>query len=76
MDDGGLGRELGYVTDVVHPTLGAHSRATALIEMSRSATISDGTAPLVGAHTDEVLREIGYDDERLADLRGRGIIAG
>jgi crotonobetainyl-CoA:carnitine CoA-transferase CaiB-like acyl-CoA transferase len=76
MGDGGLGRELGLVTDVVHPTLGAHPRATALVEFSRSASLSDGTAPTIGQHTDQVLREIGYDDERIADLRARGIVGG
>jgi crotonobetainyl-CoA:carnitine CoA-transferase CaiB-like acyl-CoA transferase len=29
----------------------------------------------VGAHTDEVLGEAGYDAARIADLRARGIVA-
>jgi alpha-methylacyl-CoA racemase len=32
-------------------------------------------APAVGAHTDEVLGEAGYDAARIADLRARGIVA-
>jgi crotonobetainyl-CoA:carnitine CoA-transferase CaiB-like acyl-CoA transferase len=31
-------------------------------------------APSLGEHTDEVLSELGYDDERRADLRTRGVI--
>ena len=31
-------------------------------------------APALGAHTEELLREIGYDDRRIADLRARAVI--
>jgi len=34
----------------------------------------DGGGPALGAHTDEVLRELGFDDVRIAQLRERGII--
>lgn len=34
-------------------------------------------APTVGQHTDEVLRDLlGWDDERIADARGRGALGG
>jgi len=33
-----------------------------------------GTAPLVGQHTDEVLKGIGYDEKTIASLRGAGTI--
>lgn len=32
-------------------------------------------APALGEHTDEVLREAGYDDQRIAVLRGKGAVA-
>ncbi|MDP3136801.1 MAG: CoA transferase, partial [Burkholderiaceae bacterium] len=32
------------------------------------------TAPKLGAHTDEVLGEAGYDDAKIAALRGAGVI--
>jgi crotonobetainyl-CoA:carnitine CoA-transferase CaiB-like acyl-CoA transferase len=32
-------------------------------------------APMLGEHTDEVLkRQLGLDDERLAELKARGVI--
>ena len=41
-----------------------------------SATPGDfaGGGPALGEHTDEVLRELGFDRARIADLRARGII--
>jgi crotonobetainyl-CoA:carnitine CoA-transferase CaiB-like acyl-CoA transferase len=33
-----------------------------------------GGGPALGQHTDEVLREIGYDAERIAALRARGVV--
>ena len=33
-----------------------------------------GTAPLTGQHTDEVLRGLGYDEERIAALRAEGAV--
>lgn len=33
-----------------------------------------GTSPLIGQHTDEVLRELGYDDAKIAALRERGAV--
>ncbi len=34
----------------------------------------DGGGPALGQHTDEVLRDLGYDDARIDDLRARHII--
>ena len=31
-------------------------------------------APLLGEHTDEILGELGYDADRIADLRAREIV--
>jgi formyl-CoA transferase len=35
-----------------------------------------GTGPLLGQHTDAVLRELGYDAARIAELRAKGVIGG
>ena len=34
----------------------------------------DGGGPRLGEHTEDVLREIGYDADTIASLRARGII--
>jgi crotonobetainyl-CoA:carnitine CoA-transferase CaiB-like acyl-CoA transferase len=33
-----------------------------------------GPAPASGEHTDEILRELGYDDGRIGELRSRGAV--
>jgi crotonobetainyl-CoA:carnitine CoA-transferase CaiB-like acyl-CoA transferase len=34
----------------------------------------DRAAPQLGAHTEELLRNLGYDAKRIAELRARGVI--
>lgn len=42
--------------------------------LSRTPGGFDGGGPRLGEHTDAVLRELGYDDGTIADLRSRGIV--
>ena len=71
---GGMGRELGFVTEQTHPVIGDYVRLTPTVTLSRSAGVT-GPAPLCGAQTDAVLTEIGYGD-RIDALRAAGIIGG
>jgi crotonobetainyl-CoA:carnitine CoA-transferase CaiB-like acyl-CoA transferase len=76
MGDGdSIGRSMGIVVDLEHPVIGRYPRLTPLATMSRSEGRTGG-APLLGAQTDAVLSEIGYSDDRIADLRARGVIGG
>jgi crotonobetainyl-CoA:carnitine CoA-transferase CaiB-like acyl-CoA transferase len=60
---------------VEHPTAGALELVGPPFELE-SATLAAGTPPpLLGQHTAEVLGELGVDDERLASLEERGVIA-
>ena len=69
-----VGRASGWVTEVVHPTFDAHLRLAPLVRFSRSATQAK-PGVLAGSATDAVLRELGYDDVAIADLRARRIVA-
>jgi crotonobetainyl-CoA:carnitine CoA-transferase CaiB-like acyl-CoA transferase len=55
MDDDGLGRAMGIVTEVEHPVFDRHTRLTAPVSFSRSATQAL-SAPTIGQQTDSVLR--------------------
>ncbi|MGI6852118.1 CaiB/BaiF CoA transferase family protein [Mesorhizobium sp. 1B3] len=42
--------------------------------LSDAPSINRLGPPLVGEHTDRILREMGFSDDRIADLAGRGIV--
>jgi formyl-CoA transferase len=43
-------------------------------KLSRTPGDFAGGGPRLGEHTDAVLREFGYGDATIADLRARGIV--
>ena len=70
---GRLGEALGIVTDQTHPVIGDYSRLAPMVRFSRTEGVA-GPAPMCGEHTDRVLAELGYDDERIGKLRESGVI--
>ena len=44
------------------------------VDYSANAWTVKRPSPEIGEHTDELLTEAGYDADRLADLRRRGVI--
>jgi crotonobetainyl-CoA:carnitine CoA-transferase CaiB-like acyl-CoA transferase len=68
-----FGRASGYLADVVHPTFDEHPRLAPLVRFSRSATRAE-PGVLAGSATDAVMRELGFDDPAIADLRTRNVI--
>jgi crotonobetainyl-CoA:carnitine CoA-transferase CaiB-like acyl-CoA transferase len=44
------------------------------VHMSGTPLRPQGASPTVGQHTADVLRALGYDAARIADLRARGIV--
>jgi len=73
MAPGGLAHQLGLTTEVVHPIFGEHSRLTALVGFSRSATRAQAGVT-IGQQTATVLGELGIRDDELAALAARGVI--
>jgi crotonobetainyl-CoA:carnitine CoA-transferase CaiB-like acyl-CoA transferase len=72
-DPEGVARACGFVVEVEHPTLERHPRLVPAVRFSRSPCVA-GAGPKLGQHTDLVLRELGYDEARIAELRAKGVI--
>ena len=67
-------RASGTVVEVEHPTRGAYLTVGNPIKLSASAT-EVTRAPLLGEHTDEILREVlGCSDTEIGDIFGSGAV--
>jgi crotonobetainyl-CoA:carnitine CoA-transferase CaiB-like acyl-CoA transferase len=62
-------RARGMLREVEHPTAGTVRLPGSPMFLSRTPTTVRRHPPLLGEHTEEVLREHGYDDGALAALR-------
>jgi crotonobetainyl-CoA:carnitine CoA-transferase CaiB-like acyl-CoA transferase len=63
-----------YSTTVVSPIFDEHPRHAPYVRFSRSLTQAKGSCAL-GEHTADLLHEIGYDDDAIADLAKRGVVS-
>jgi formyl-CoA transferase len=69
-------RANGTVVEVEHPTRGAYLTVGNPIKLSASPT-EVTRAPLLGEHTDEILREVlGCTDAEIGDILGSGAVGG
>ena len=66
-------RESGTIVEVEHPTRGKYLTVGNPIKMSDSPTHVT-RAPLLGEHTEEVLRQLGYGADAVALLRAERVI--
>ena len=62
----------GMVVETDHPTLGRLKTLGSPLKMSETPPITGRRAPLLGEHTRDVLREVGYDDEAIDQLGAGG----
>jgi len=67
-------RHLGIVQPVEHGTLGRLDLVGQPVTLSRTPSALHRASPERGEHTDEVLHELGYDDNEIAALRAQSII--
>ena len=61
--------------NMVHPRHGPVRQAGIAIKLSDTPGSIRGAGPALGEHTDEVLRALGYDETRRAELRQAGTVA-
>ena len=66
--------ERGKVVDVPHPTAGTVKLMGMPIELSDTPGRIEAHPPLLGEHTEEVLKQTGYSDVEIATLRAGGIV--
>jgi len=65
-------REMAVEVD--HPTAGRTRVLGIPFKLSRTPGAVRRPAPTLGQHTDEVLRELGYDEAMIGDLRARKVV--
>jgi crotonobetainyl-CoA:carnitine CoA-transferase CaiB-like acyl-CoA transferase len=65
----------GYLVSLEHPVAGAYKTVAPAVKMAKSPLAVQGTAPLFGEHTREVLAEARYSREEIEGLIERGVVA-
>lgn len=66
--------ENDYIAEVNHPTRGKMGMVASPIQLSKTPGTIRSTAPEAGQHTEEILLEIGYTWEDIAQLKNEKII--
>lgn len=62
------------ITEVRHPKFGPIRQFGSAIKLSDTPARIRSAAPIPGEHTEDVLRELGFDEGDIASLRGAGAI--
>ncbi|MBM3622535.1 MAG: CoA transferase [Alphaproteobacteria bacterium] len=61
-------------TPLKHPTRGDVNVVNQAMSLSRTPSVVDRPTAEQGAHTDEILRGLGYDQAKIADFRARKVV--
>ena len=65
----------GWVTDYTHDIWGRFEQPGRFFDFSDTPSRIAGPPPVIGAHTQEILTELGYDAAAAARLRQNGAVA-
>ena len=64
----------GFPIEVEHPQMGKMQLIGNAVDMSRTPPAIDRPPPVLGEQTEEVLMALGYDSEKIANLRQQGAV--
>jgi crotonobetainyl-CoA:carnitine CoA-transferase CaiB-like acyl-CoA transferase len=64
----------GMRMDLPHPKSGSVPQVANPIKFASAPLRYDRAPPLLGQHSDEILREIGMSDADIEKLRGNGVV--
>jgi crotonobetainyl-CoA:carnitine CoA-transferase CaiB-like acyl-CoA transferase len=67
-------RHLEMAVPVEHPRLGTFAVVNQAIKMSRTPSSVRTATPEQGEHTDEILAELGYDEESIRTFHDNGVV--
>ena len=66
--------ERGWVTSQPHPVLGRLDTLGLLFDLSETPGVVQRGPFMVGQHSREIMRELGYSDEEIAQLAHDGVL--
>ncbi|AVO41311.1 CaiB/BaiF CoA transferase family protein [Simplicispira suum] len=66
--------DIGFIKEVEHPTVGKILDLGVPSEWSGTPPDNHRPVPRLGEHTEEILREVGYSDADIEDMRSRAVI--
>jgi formyl-CoA transferase len=67
-------QHLGATVEVDHPKIGRFRILNQPVKLSRTPAAIKTAAPELGTHTDEILKEIGCDEQQIKALRAKGAV--
>lgn len=67
-------RANGYIEDLEHPAHGAYQTVSSPLKMDATPLVAQGPSPALGAHTDEILTELGLDETTVRALRDADVV--
>ncbi len=67
-------KEAGFLQPVAYDGLPAASLVKAPISLSKTGAAIEAPAPMLGQHTTEILKSLGYDETEISELRKNRIV--